>query len=133
MIFRSFITVILLFALFYMNSLATESEPQRIAVASEGPEEDSSISSEAARCPFFLIFNDRGDFIEALENPIGREKRGAGSMVVEFLDSIGVKTVIAQKYGGKMSAAMKIKGMSFYEEKGSATDAVKRVLKPEKE
>ncbi len=124
---------IIMISLLCANVFAIEKGGAAIAVSSEGNAADSLISSEAARCPFFLIFNDKGEFVEALKNPMSRNQRGAGAEVVEFLKSKGVGTVIAQRAGEKMSSAMKKNGMSFYEEKGSATNAVKRVLKPEKE
>jgi len=43
-----------------IHSLATAENSARIAVAAEGSTADAPISRLAARCPYFLLFNEQG-------------------------------------------------------------------------
>jgi len=123
------ISTIVLFALFFINSLAIAENGASIAVAAEGSTTDAQISNFAARCPYFLLFNEQGELVEALANPYLRENRGAGPQVVEFLSAKGIHTVIAGEFGAKMIAALKQKKMVFQTETGRAADAVRRIQK----
>ena len=82
----------------------------------------------AGRSPYYLIFDSTGTLIEVTENPYKDVRGGAGSSTANFLDEKGVSIVIAGTFGGKMVNAMKSKGMTYFEFKGIATDAVKKVL-----
>ncbi|MDX9787376.1 MAG: NifB/NifX family molybdenum-iron cluster-binding protein [Desulfobacterales bacterium] len=121
---------IMLFALMSIYPLAIKANDARIAVASEGTTADAPISIQAARCPYFLLFNNQGQLVEAVANPLSREARGAGPQVVEFLSGKGVHTVVAGEFGARMITAMKQKDMVFYTETGSAADAVARLQTP---
>jgi predicted Fe-Mo cluster-binding NifX family protein len=107
---------------------AFAANPARIAVAAEGQTPSALVSAVAARCPFFLLFDETGSFVEALANPHQDAPGGAGSRAVDFLAGKGVTVVIAGAFGPKMVGAMQAKGMRYQEFKGSAADAVKQAL-----
>jgi predicted Fe-Mo cluster-binding NifX family protein len=81
------------------------------------------MSDEAAR----VIYNQ-----EAVESPYRTSGGSAGSEVVTFLSQKGTTTVVAGDFGKIMIQAMKGKGMTYLEFKGSAEEAVKKVLQEKK-
>ena len=119
--------LILLFLLF-SSFTAFAADPAKIAVAAEGQAPSSQVSAVAARCPYFLLFDEKGTLVEAVANPHMDAPGGAGSQAVEFLAGKGVTVVIAGAFGQKMVGAMQDKGMRYLEFKGSAADAVKQAL-----
>lgn len=128
----STIVIIVLSALVVIYSPvdAAHDAGAKIAVAAESGSADATISRFAARSPYFLLFDEQGNLVEAVENPYYHEQHRAGPQVVEFLSGKGIHTVIAGEFGGKMLNAMKQKNMVFKPESGRAADAVRRLLKP---
>ncbi len=124
------ISTIVVFVLIGVNSFAIAENDASVAVAAESAAADASISKFAARCPYFLFFNEQGNLIEALTNPYYRERRRVGPKVVEWLSSKGIHTVIAEKFGAKMITSMKQKNMAYKPSVGRAEDVVRRLQKP---
>ncbi len=102
----------------------------KIAVASNNKNATSNVGAIAGRSPYYLMFDSTGKLIEAIENPYKDARGGAGPSTANFLAEKGVTIVIAETFGGKMINAMKSKGMTSFEFKGIANDAVKKVLNP---
>ncbi len=100
-----------------------------IAVASDEKTQPANVSSEAARCEYYMIFDSEGKLMDVIDNPYKDASGGAGTSAANFLGDKGVTVVIAESFGGKMTSAMKSKGITFYELKGKADDAVKEVVK----
>ena len=116
--------------LFIVTSVtAFAADKVKIAVASEANTPASAVSPVAGRSPYYLIFDGKGAFVEALSNPHKNAGSGAGPMVVDFLAGKGVTTIIAGTFGNKMIAAMQAKGINHIEFKGIAAEAVKKALK----
>jgi len=112
-----------------MTGYAVAADKTKIAVASDGTTPASAVSPVAGRSSYFLIFDGKGGFIEALGNPYRNAGGGTGSLVVDFLAGKGVKTIIAGAFGDKMIATTKVKGINHIEFKGTAADAVKKAVK----
>ncbi len=115
--------------IFLLAFTATSAEIQKIAVASDGKTPASQVSGVAARSPYFLVFDGKGNFVEALVNPHRNASGGAASRTVDFLSQKGMTVVIAGAFGGKMIDAMKDKGMKYLVFTGSAAQAVQTALK----
>jgi predicted Fe-Mo cluster-binding NifX family protein len=108
---------------------AVSARSGKIAVAADGKSSAATVSSVAARSPFFLMFGQDGKFLEAVANPHKDAGRNASGLVTAFLSDNGVSDVIAGAFGDKMKNALKQKGIASFEWKGSsAVDAVKRYL-----
>jgi predicted Fe-Mo cluster-binding NifX family protein len=61
---------------------ALAGEPDRIAIATEGKTSDAPVSSRTGRCPFYLIYDEQGKFVQAIDNPfLNIHSRPAGSMI----------------------------------------------------
>jgi predicted Fe-Mo cluster-binding NifX family protein len=100
----------------------------KIAVASNGKTAQASVSSQAAKCPYYLIFDNKGKLTEVIDNPYRNARGGAGPSAANFLARRGVSMVIAGNFGSKMINTLKSKGITHLEFKGNAGDAVKKAL-----
>lgn len=99
----------------------------KIAVAALKKGDDSEISSQAGKSPFYLIFNERGELLEELKNPFGVGGGGAGFGVAKMLADKEVSAVAAGKFGANMTDALKERGIRVYEMKGAVKDALSRI------
>ena len=108
---------------------AADLEKMKIAVASCDKTAKASVSNEAAKCPYYLIFDSKGKLAEVIDNPYRDASRGAGPSAANFLAQQGVTLVIAGNFGSKMINTLKNKGITHFEFKGRVNEAVKRVLK----
>ena len=105
-----------------------EPKPVKIAVASEGEAVDSQVSSQGARCAWLLFFDEKGERMEALENPYRGERGGAGVNCAELLAGKGVTVFVAGQIGNKMAAALENNDIAFVSFSGKVRDAVAYVL-----
>jgi len=99
----------------------------KVAIASEGKDENSEVSQRGGRAPYYLIFEDR-KLIESIKNPFATGSGGAGFSVAYMLADKKVNLVIAGKFGGNMEYALKEKGIKFKEESGKKVkDIIKEI------
>ncbi len=127
---RSTPTIIVSLFLFLLFALATEAsaDSMKIAVAATGPEKDAAISQQAGRTPFFLFFNDKGNFLETVENPSRDQSRNAGPNAALFLADKGVTLVIAGDFGSKMKEALEEHYIQYVKKTGVAYDVVQTTI-----
>ena len=118
---------ILLLCPFMIN--AAELENMKIAVAADNKTAKASVSNMAAKCPYYLIFNNKGELIEVIDNPYRDASRNAGPSAANFLAQKGIDIIVAESFGSKMVNTLENKGVTHFEFKGLAEDAVKRALK----
>ena len=116
-----------LFLLFALAAGASAAE-MKIAVASAGQEKDAAINQQAGRTPFFLIFDNRGNFLETLENPARDQSRRAGPSAALFLADKDVTLVIAGDFGDKMIQVLDEHHIQYVEKSGTADSVVTTVL-----
>jgi predicted Fe-Mo cluster-binding NifX family protein len=112
-------------ALFLLTCFALAGQKEKIAVAADGETPAASVSGQPARSPYFLFFDEKGKMIEAVANP-ARD----GIAATEFLAGKGVTVAVAGEYGPQIIDIMKKKGIKAVAFKGSAEEAVKKVLQP---
>ena len=96
------------FILFSSNTFA--SEPSLIAVAADAKELAAPVSEVAARCRYFLFFNEQGVLVDTVENPYRTASGGAGGQAADFLAGRNVEVVIAGEFGQNMLDALQAKG-----------------------
>lgn len=119
------------FVLFFVLLMASPvygADKGNIAVAGDGKTAAAQVSGEAARAPYFLIFDRSGALVEAVENPHKEAARRAGASVVPFLAKKGVTFIVAGNFGKHMIQAMQSQGMQYVEFQGSAEAALNKVL-----
>ncbi|MBC8200337.1 MAG: hypothetical protein H8E80_09915 [Desulfobacteraceae bacterium] len=108
---------------------AAELENMKIAVAADSKTAKASVSDMAARCPYYHIFDNKGELIEVIDNPYRDRSGGAGPLAANFLVQRDIDIIVAESFGSKMLDALKNSGKTHFEFKGSVNDAVKKVLK----
>jgi predicted Fe-Mo cluster-binding NifX family protein len=89
----------------------------KIAIASEGKDENSETSQRGGRAPYYLMFEDK-KIIEVIKNPFATGSGGAGFSVAYMLADKKVNIVIAGKFGGNMESALKENGIKCKDESG---------------
>jgi predicted Fe-Mo cluster-binding NifX family protein len=122
-------SLMVLFTVFFlMVGPAYAGSVERIAVAAEGKESSSMVSSVAARSPWYLIFDKNGNILEVVENPYKASRGSTAAPVLSFLSEKGVTTIVAGAFGEKMIQGMATRGMRHLEFRGSAMEASKKAL-----
>jgi predicted Fe-Mo cluster-binding NifX family protein len=111
-----------------MLALAGEGKTERIAVAANGQTPSSTVGNQAGRSPFFLIFDEKGTLVQAIENPY-KDQESSGISTVDFLANRGVAVIVAAAFGPRIVDVMKSKGIRAVEFRGSAEDAAKKALR----
>jgi len=114
--------------LFLVSGLAIAEQKGKICVATNEKSAEASVSDKAALAPYFLIFDEKGNLVEAINNPFKGQKLKAGHLMVGFLADKGVTAVIGKDYCGDIIGILKNKGISPYNFEGSAAEAVAKVV-----
>ena len=122
------IIVSLVLFIFFGLSINASADSMKIAVAATGPEKEAAISQQAGRTPFFLFFNSKGNFLEAVENPSRDQSRNAGPNAALFLADKGVTLVIAGGFGSKMKQALEEHHIQYVKKTGAAYNAVQTII-----
>jgi len=104
-------------------------ENKKLAVASTGKTAEAPVSNMAAKCPYYLIFDNQGTLIEVLDNPYMHKSSSAGPSAANLLAKRGVTMVIAENFGSKMINTLKNKDITHFQFEGRVVDAVKKALK----
>ncbi|MHC4581457.1 MAG: outer membrane lipoprotein-sorting protein [Planctomycetota bacterium] len=125
---RLFSTLVVL-PLIPVMACAALKDAAKIAVASDGKETTASISN-TARASYYLMFNEKGELIEAIANPYRDSKQDHVSLAAEFLSKEGVMQVIADSFSNKMITALGNSNMTYCEYEGIVDNAVRLVINP---
>jgi predicted Fe-Mo cluster-binding NifX family protein len=121
------VSLMILVVSFLMTSFVYAGQNGKIAVATDEKMPDAAVSSQAGRSSFFLLFDEKGTFLEAIGNPY-TEAKSRGIAVADFLAAKGVTAVVAGSFGDRITEGMKNKGIRALTFKGKAADAVKKIL-----
>jgi len=121
LVFASLVILILL------SSLALAGQTERIAVATKEKSPQAAVSDKAALAPYFLIFDEKGAFVEAIDNPFKTKTLEAGKLLANFLPQQGITAVIGTDYCGDIIGIFKNKGVTAYNFEGSAAQAAANV------
>ena len=103
-------------------------QTMKIVVPATGSEKNALISEETGRAPFFLFFDENGNFIEAIKNPAKDQSGGISRTVVSLLSDHNVTMIIAEAIGDKMKQALTANHINFVINNGTADDAVRIIL-----
>jgi len=101
---------------------------EKYAIAANGPTKVSVISDLAARAPFYLLFDQSGNFLEALKNPLADTPGRAAPQAAQLLAQAGVTKTVAGKFGHKMVSELISKGIDHLESKGTVESAITGLL-----
>jgi predicted Fe-Mo cluster-binding NifX family protein len=118
---------VLLVALFFLSGLAFADQKGNICVATKEGSPEAMVSDLPAQSPYLLIFDKKGNLVEAIENPL-KGNIESGKLMLAFLVEKGVTAVIGKDYCGDIIGIYKDKGITTYNFEGSAAEAVTKVL-----
>lgn len=121
------IGLVILVVSFLIAGFVYAGQKERIAVAADEKMPEAAVSGQAGRSSFFLLFDEKGRFLEAISNPY-KEAKSRGVAVADFLAAKGVTVVVAGDFGDRIVEGIKNKGIRAVAFKGKAADAVKKIL-----
>jgi predicted Fe-Mo cluster-binding NifX family protein len=116
-----------LVALFLASGLAFAEQNGKIMVATKQKSPEAEVSELAAQALYLLIFDNKGNLVEAMENPL-KGNVESGKLMLGFMVEKGVTAIIGRDYCGDIIGIYKDKGITPYNFEGSAAEAVSRVL-----
>jgi len=116
------------FVLFTVLVASVSAQGMKIAVPAIGPEPGTSISKETGRAPFFLVFDEKGNFMEAIQNPARNQSGGISRTVVALLITHDIRLIVAESIGDKMKQALTDHRIDFVIKTGAAAEAVKSIV-----
>ena len=100
----------------------------KIAIASEGKDEESFVSQVTGRAPYFLIFED-GELIKVIKNPFAIGGGGAGFGVAQMLSNEGVEILVSGRVGPNVQSFLESKGIKMMSMSNiTVKEALRRVL-----
>jgi predicted Fe-Mo cluster-binding NifX family protein len=111
---------------FLVFGIAFAEQKGNICVATKEKSSEAPVSDLAAQAPYLLIFDEKGNLVEAIENPV-KGKNEAGKLMIGFLVEKGVTALIGKDYCGDIIDILKNKGISPYNVEGSAAEAAVQV------
>jgi predicted Fe-Mo cluster-binding NifX family protein len=117
---------VLLVALFLTSGLAFAEQKGKICVATKEKSPEAAVSDLAAQAPYLLIFDEKGNLAEGIDNPF-KGKNEAGKLMIGFLVEKGITAIIGRDYCGDIIDILKNKGISPYNFEGSAAEAAAQV------
>jgi predicted Fe-Mo cluster-binding NifX family protein len=115
-----------LVALFLASGLAFAEQKGKICVATKEKSPEAAVSDKAGLAPYFLIFDEKGNLVEIIDNPF-KDKKEAGKLMLGFLVEKGVTAIIGRDYCGDIIGMLKNRGITAYNFEGSAAEAAKKV------
>ena len=75
------IGLLILVVSFLIAGFVYAGQKERIAVAADEKMPEAAVSSQAGRSSFFLLFDEKGRFLEAISNPYTEAKSRGGAVV----------------------------------------------------
>ena len=99
-----------------------------IAVASDGDNINSNISSKASRCNYYILINKSGNVLEIIPNSNKDIKGGASSKLIEMLNRKKVSHLIASSFGDKLMMSLDSNNIKYTIFKGKINTAIKQII-----
>ena len=100
----------------------------KIAVAALTDTPSTRVSSNPARAPYFLLFNEQGGFVEVVRNPFrwggGTKGYGIGSILRDNM----VDTLIAGKFRKELQDTLRDYGLTLMEGEGTIRKSIEDLL-----
>jgi len=111
-----------------LPSAGTVPDTVKIGVASSGRESDAMISTQAARAPYILIFDQEARCVEVVEDRDVPDRR-AGPRLARTLKEKKVTHYIAGRFGQNLVRALDEVEIEHVSKTGAADKAVEQLLK----
>lgn len=99
-----------------------------IAIAATAPELNGQVAMHGARAPFYLLFDERGDMLEVLANPVVQAEGGAAPQAALFLADRGVTQLAAGDFGSRFISELEERGIDHARVSGLISDVVAELI-----
>ena len=100
-----------------------------IAIASDGDNLNSNISSKASRCNYYVFIDKNGKALEVLQNAHKDIKGGASSKLVEMLNRKKVSHLIASSFGEKLILSLDSNNIKYTVFRGNINTFIEQAVK----
>ena len=100
----------------------------KIAVAVDIPGQGATISKVGARANYFLFYDVKGNFLEAIKNPNTNVTGGVGRITADLLNKNDVTVFVSEKIGEKMQNGLKMYNIKYIDQTGGADEVVKSII-----
>jgi len=99
-------------------------ELQKFAIAAEGQDASSPISSLSGRAPYFIIYDENGKLLEVAVNIYLQQEFGIGPQAAAMLAEKKVTVLVGGMAGPKMKKVLDASGIRFVYRKGIVQQVV---------
>lgn len=103
----------------------------KICISSTGQNENSQVSPIFGRCPYFVIYDEKEEKFEVIENDSWQAPRGAGIAATQKLVDLGCQVLITGNVGPNAFYALQAAGIKVMA--GVLGKTIKQVLKEYRE
>lgn len=86
----------------------------KIFISSTGQNENSQVSPIFGRCPYFVIYDEKEEKFEVIENDSWQAPRGAGIAATQKLVDLGCQVLITGNVGPNAFYALQSSGIKIY-------------------
>ncbi|MCD6432500.1 MAG: hypothetical protein J7L21_00520 [Sulfurimonas sp.] len=100
-----------------------------IAIASDGNNLNSNISSQASRCNYYIFIDKNGNIIEILQNFNKDIKGRASSKLIDMLNNKQISHFIASNFGDKLIMSLNSNNIKYTTYKGTVNSFIKQKIK----
>jgi predicted Fe-Mo cluster-binding NifX family protein len=100
----------------------------KTAIAAITPDADARIAEHSARAPFYLLFNDKGELLEVVQNPSAGVDRGAAPQAARLLADKGVTLLVAADFGPRFVSALEEKRIDHVQRSGQVSEIVRQLI-----
>ncbi len=100
----------------------------KIAIAATSSEIDAQVEILGARAPYYLLFNERGELLEALVNPFLKIDRGVAPQMVSFLADKEVALLAAGEFGVRFASELEQRGIKYIQKSGLVSDVIRELV-----
>ena len=99
-----------------------------IAIAATAPEQNGQIAMHGARAPFYLLFDEQGNMLEVLANPVVQAEGGAAPQAALFLADKGVTLLAAGDFGSRFVSELEERGISHALMSGLVSEVIVELI-----
>ena len=99
----------------------------KIAIAAPTTNAQDAISRRGARAECYLVFDESGGQLEAIQNPFKDYDRAVGVRVADYLAERGISVVAAAHLGNGFTTALEAKGILDSECEGTVSTVAREL------
>jgi predicted Fe-Mo cluster-binding NifX family protein len=100
----------------------------KIAVAAMASKVYAQIAVHSARAPYFLLFDEQGQMLEVVSNPVAETDRGAAPRAAFLLADKGVTLLAGGDFGPRFVAELEQRGIDHIQRSGQVSDIVRQLI-----